>query len=495
MKKLIIGILFCLFANTIVFSQEMAGLVHSNHAGTDVLFFNPAGMHHQKDWLSIHILTADVFFSTDYLYLAKEDFKFMDLISGNLNIPYHNTGYSEGQRPFYIYDRKYDTRFDLGLKMQGPSAMYIKNDHAFGLFTGARSILHMRNISPELGNVIYNGFGYDPQHEETYGLENFNMSSLTWGEIGISYAYQWNQLLFSNWSFGISIKRLFGIGGFYIHANSSDYNVLNDTTLDLYSLEADLAYAMPADYNTDAFPSGSLINGKGWGFDLGVEYKELLNRQGKALSTKACAQKHYDYKYRVGLSLMDFGWIKFDNNAQLHNYSNTEYTWNRIDTTDYNGWNSLVNEVNNRFYGTEGTSLKATKFNMWLPSSLNLNVDYNFENNIYLDASLVYNLPFSGNFMRKPSILSLSPRYERKNFEVSMPLSLYQWRYPRVGLAFRFYYLTIGSDYFTSLLGVHDFNGMDLYFSLKFNLNKGSCTKRNKINPCGDALNKFPWSK
>lgn len=473
----------------------MAGLVHSNYAGTDVLFSNPAGLHHQKDWLSIHLLTADAFFSNDYMYLAKEDFKFMDIFSGNLNIPLHPTGYSEGERPFYIYDRSANTRFDIDLKIQGPSAMYIKKQHAFALFTAARSILHMRNISPELGRLGYYGFGYEPQHDELYKIKNFNNTFITWGEVGLSYAYQWNRLLFDNWNFGISIRRLFGVGGTYLHVNNSDYNVINDSTLDLQSLDANLGFSLPSDYDTDNFPTAPYINGNGWAFDLGVEYQVLLDRQSKEGATKACGQRHYDYKYRIGVSLMDFGWIKFKNNAQLHEYSNTEYYWHRIDTTDYQNWNQLMREVSYRFYGDPNASLEDTKFTMWLPTSLNIQADYNFENGIYVNGSFVYNFPFNGSFVRKPSILSLTPRYEKQSIEVSMPLSLYQWKYPRVGLALRLYFLTIGSDYFTSLMGWHDFNGMDLYFSIKVNIRKGSCEKRNKINPCGDALNKFPWSK
>lgn len=495
MQRFIIIILFCCLLFKGLQAQEMAGLVHSNHAGTDVLFFNPAGMHHQKDWLSIHLVTADVFLSNDYMYLKKSDFKFFDLLTGNINIPSHKTGYSKGEVPFYIYDRKYNTRLDMNIKVQGPSAMFIKNQHAFGVFTGFRTYVNSRNITPELGRTIYYGFGYDPQQEQVYNLQNFHTSVLGFGEVGLSYAYQWNRLLFSNWNFGISVKKLFGLGGSYLQVEESNYNVLNDTTLDILSLDANLGFSFPMDYNSNDFPSGPWISGNGWGFDLGVEYQQLLDRQSKDRSRRACGQRHYDYKYRIGISIMDIGWISFKSNAQLHQYANTQYTWENIDTTQVESVNQIIQEISTRFYGDPNASLQNTRFKMWLPTSINISGDYNFENDIYLNASLVYNPPLNGSFMRKPDVLSITPRYEKRNVELSVPVSLYQWKYPRVGLAFRFYYLTVGSDYFTSLLGMHDFNGMDLYFSIKVNLNKGSCERRNKINPCGDALNKFPWSK
>lgn len=491
MHKIIIGILFSFLFATIVKGQEMAGLVHSNHAGTDVLFFNPAGMHHQKDWLSVHIVTADIFFSNNYAYLDKNEFSL-----GSFNMPMHPTGYSDGERPFYIYDKGIDTRMDMHIKFQGPSIMYINNQHAFGIFSAGRAMFQFKNLTPDLGNLIYYGFDYDPQHTEDYTIDNFKGSMISWGEVGLSYAYQWNERAFSNWNFGMSIRKLYGVGGAYLHIDNADYNLIDSKTLQLSSLQASMGFSMPVDFNTDEYPINPLINGQGWGFDIGIEFQELIKRQGKFMEEKSCGQEYNDYKYRWGISIMDIGRIKFDNNAQLHQYGDTEYTWERIDSTRYESWNQLVQEVSNRFYNDPNASFAATSFNMWLPTSLNLSFDYNFENGLYLNSSLVVSAPFiQGNYIQKPSILSVTPRYELHNLEVSLPLSLYEWKYPRVGLALRIYYFTVGSDYFTSLLGIHDFNGTDIYFSVKINIQKGSCTKRRRIGPCGDVSKNFPWSK
>ncbi len=478
----------------ITFSQEMAGLVHSNHAGTNVLFFNPAGMHHQKDYLSINLITADIFFSNNYFFLDKNEFTVPSLLSGNMDLVMHPTGYSQGERPYYLYDKAIDTRLDFDIKIQGPSAMFIYKSHAVALFSAAKSIMTMRNISPDIGNLMYYGFGYTPQHLQKYSVQNFNMSTLAWGEIGLSYAYQWNSRSFSNWNFGISLKYLLGVVGSYFHADDIEYTLIDDTTLDLDKMEADLGFSMPADYETNDFPAGSFLNGKGFAVDLGIEYQELLDRQAKS-NARACAQPYYPYKYRFGISLIDVGYINFKNNAQLHSFTNTDYTWYRIDTANYESLNSLLQESSLRLYGSPTATYKANAFKMWLPTSINIDGDYNFENDIYLNASAVIALPFNRNFIQKPSVVSITPRYEHRNFEFSVPFSLYQWQYPRVGVALRLYYFTIGSDYFTSLLGVHDFNGMDLYFSLKFKFGKGSCERRNKINPCGDSKYNFPWSK
>ncbi|MCK5774666.1 MAG: hypothetical protein KAH25_00735 [Bacteroidales bacterium] len=472
-------------------AQEMSGQVHSNHAGTNVLFFNPAGMHHQKNWLSINIFTMDMFFSNNYAYIPKEDFSFT-----NLDFPMHKTDYSFGERPFYIYDKGHKTRADLHLKLQGPSVMYIYNQHAFAITSGARAITTMKNLSQDLGRLIYHGFHYSPQYEDDFPIENFRGSVLNWGEIGFSYAYQHNTRSFGNWNFGMSIRKLYSAGGGYLYVDNTGYNLHNDSTLEFKPLNAEMAFSGPMDYHTNELIPGLAVYGKGWGFDVGIEYQELIKRQGKHLQEKVCGQSYNNYKYRWGISITDIGYITFANNAQLHQYIDVNYLWENIDTVKYDNLNDAVHDISNRFYGDPQASLKDTKFKIWLPTSINASFDYNFENDFYLNSSIVFSAPLMmSNYIEKPAIFSITPRYEKQNIEASLSLNLYQWQYPRVGASLRLYYFTIGSDYLTSLLGVHDFNGMDLYFSFKINIGKGSCTKRNTINPCGDDGKYFPWSK
>jgi len=490
-KRVLIGVVLYLFVNQLVNAQEMSGLVHSNHAGTNVLFFNPAGMHHQKEWLSVNIFTADVFFSNNYAYIPKEDFSFF-----NMDVPMHQTGYGVSERPFYIYDKGINTRADVHLKLQGPSVMYIYNQHAFAISSGARFMTSFKNLTPDLGRLLYHGFDYNPQHNHDYQVNDFRGTAISWGEMAFSYAYQINNKSFSNLSLGISIRNLYGVGGGYVYTNNTVYNLHNDTTLEFKPLNTEVGFSMPLDYNTNELIPEFKAYGKGWGFDVGVEYKALLKRQGKYVDELACRQKYVDYKYRWGISITDIGYITLSNNAQYHQYANINYLWEKTDTSHYENINQIIHNISYRFYNDPHASLKATTFKLWLPTSINASFDYNFENNFYANASIVFSAPLMmSNYIKKPAILSLTPRYERRNFEASLAASLYEWRYPRLGLSLRFYFFTIGSDYLTSLMNVHDFNGMDLYFSFKINLEKGSCNRRGTIKPCGDTGMKYPWFK
>jgi len=79
--------------------------------------------------------------------------------------------------------------------------------------------------------------------------------------------------------------------------------------------------------------------------------------------------------------------------------------------------------------------------------------------------------------LRRPAQISLVPRYETKYLEFSLPIQLYEYRYPRIGFAARFAFLTIGTERIGTYLGLADLNGLDIYFSIKLNIAKGSCRK------------------
>jgi hypothetical protein len=86
------------------------------------------------------------------------------------------------------------------------------------------------------------------------------------------------------------------------------------------------------------------------------------------------------------------------------------------------------------------------------------------------------------------SLLAVTPRYENKWFEASLPISLYDYRSPQVGLAFRFYSITIGSDNLLPFIIPMDIYSANIYASVKITLfknplcGKGRARKKSKKN-------------
>jgi hypothetical protein len=122
-----------------------------------------------------------------------------------------------------------------------------------------------------------------------------------------------------------------------------------------------------------------------------------------------------------------------------------------------------------------------------LPMAVSLQFDYRVKrvDNIYIAAVWVQPIRFNRNTLRRSAHISIIPRYELKNLEFNVPIMLYDYQYPRIGLSARMSFLTIGTERLGTYLGFADLNGMDLYFSIKFNIGKGTC----KIKAPVECLN------
>lgn len=510
MKKYLSIVVLILF-NLNVFAQgEMFGSSSSNYAGVNSVLLNPSAMHNQNVWLSFNSLSGNMFLHTDYMYISKDDFQFGDLVKEWINyskgepfdyeIPMHETGYGVEVRPFYSFDSKKNTSLDQSIRIQGPSVMLAYNQHAFALTSSARWQSNIRNINPDLANLMAYGFPYFEPFEDMdeFQVDDFNAVTMAWSEIGFSYAYQMNKQSFGGWSFGVSIKRLLGAGGAYLDVDHSTYSLVNNNEVDVTDQQAEIGFSAPYDYDTNEFIDFNLLNGRGWAFDLGFTYQSLLKRSSKFKADKFCEQPIIDYKYRIGVALLDIGSISFDQNAQTHNFN----TYSGGDGLgNFNGVvlydvNHVLRTMSEHFYQDTTASLVDNSMRIALPMALSTQFDYNTEiDHLYLNVSLIYGIPIQGGALRRPSQLTIAPRYETNFVEFSVPLSFYQFQYPHLGVFARVGPVGIGSDWFSTLLGNQDFNGMDFYFSVKFQLKKDNCrTKKSIRDACGDKSGRFHWA-
>jgi hypothetical protein len=83
-------------------------------------------------------------------------------------------------------------------------------------------------------------------------------------------------------------------------------------------------------------------------------------------------------------------------------------------------------------------------------------------------------------YIYRPSVLAFTPRFESNAFDFMLPVSLYNYRTPRIGVALRLYNFTVGTEKVLGFFNVTDFTGLDFYFSVKLFLFKGNCRKPGK---------------
>ena len=138
----------------------------------------------------------------------------------------------------------------------------------------------------------------------------------------------------------------------------------------------------------------------------------------------------------------------------------------------------LSQELSNRYFGNPAASLTDTTFSIGLPTALSIQTDYHYYKNLYFGGLLMLPLKIAKHQLRRPALLAFIPRYESSNFEVSMPVSFYDFYEMRFGFSVRYAFLTIGTDKLGTFVGLSNFDGFDLYFMMKFNFGKGRCANK-----------------
>jgi len=227
-----------------------------------------------------------------------------------------------------------------------------------------------------------------------------------------------------------------------------------------------------------------LIKGGGFGIDLGFTFQNKTLSYQRRKVGQLCRQRYIDYIYKIGVSVIDIGSVNFSTDAQLHNFNDVSQYWINIDTLNYYNINELTHKLSNVFYGDPNASLTDTRIKMFLPTAISIQGDYKVYKQWYAGGVFIQPLQLGKSFIRRPAQIALVPRYESPNFEFSIPLSLYDYKYPRLGASARYHYLTIGTEDLIGMLGLKDFTGLDFYVAIKINFLRGKCNRYNRNLPC-----------
>ncbi len=487
--------LFQLILATGVYAQEMLGTALGNYAGVNSIQLNPSALHNSKSYLDIQLVGADLFLENNYLYMPKEDYRFSNFFKAGYEWPTHAEDYGTEERIFYHYTNNRRKNVFINERVNGPGAMLVWGKHAFALSTGFRTVSSFHNIPYEIANFTYLGLNYRTQHNINYQDNRpFSGATMSWAEIGLSYAYTIYARQYDRISAGITVKRLMGLGGFAAKVRQIDYTVIDDSTVSIKNLDADLGIALPVNYDNMEQNLDPLFKGGGFGFDVGVTYQRLARYHQEAYFSSLCAQPYEDYIYRIGIALIDIGGIRFKNNAVEMKIDNRSSYWDNLSNFQFRDISQLLDTLSYQFYGDTTSAYTGDKFTLWLPSALSVQFDYHLRKNIYINTSFIYGFNLSKYSLSRPAQLSVTPRFENRWFEANLPVSLYDWSKLRIGLSLRFYFLTIGTEKIAGFLHVSDFTGLDLYVALKFSLDKGSCRSKGPKG-CGNGEYKKTGSK
>ena len=438
-------------------AQYNFGIGNSNYSGIQGARINPATAAGSPLQWEINGLSVGVLYDNTFVYTPKgavPAFGFKSLIEGIIHNHHFVTNYTPADP-----DKRYN--LTLSTEILGPSFRMNIGDHqSIGVSIAARAYANIRDLP---GTTGQNAFAYLEQHDlwnKPLTDHSSRLNGMGWLEYGINYAAVLYDDGSDQWKAGISLNYLQGVVAAYVKNTNLNYTI-GDTT-HIFFTNSSVDYGR-TDY--DSYRKiggyGDLNHGHGFGANAGIVYVHAND-----------TRRPEDYVYRLGLSIMDIGSINFNRNTAAYHLQTTN--------GDFANWheNALMTNLavdktlSAVFYqGDSSRSLAANHFKMALPTALSIQADYQLRENFYLNATIVKGLGHGDQQgVVQPDLYAITPRYESRWWDVSIPFSLLyygQWR-ARVGLAVRAGYLFFGGDAPTSLLLLNNMRGVDFYAGVRF---------------------------
>ena len=356
------------------------------------------------------------------------------------------------------------------IRINGPSALVKLGSHSFGLLSEVNFYADLKGIPKPLADAFYEDLrrGHKLRRQDSNFLNNgqqihLNIKQQGWAAIGFHYAYLWKFKRRKMISAGITYKLLHGMGGSQIQVDAGNIEEQPDRSIRISSPGFEIKTLMPRK---------NLFYPKGFGgIDLGVQFLNKKSETGKHNNSKYI---HPEYMYRIGLSLLDIGRLVYTRTITTFLKSESEamkmpsieevLTWSPDKIKD----ELTKNFANLRDVEPQTVYGKTTRIG--LPTRLVLHGDMQVTKMFYLDFLLQQNLRrVSSRHIHTLSFLSVTPRFEKRNWTVGFPISLdNNYRQFRMGFYARWMYLYFGSRHIAAVVHPNGKQGADLFIGIQF---------------------------
>jgi hypothetical protein len=470
MKKMVFFLL-CFCGCLGLAAQQNLGIRNSNYSGIQGALLNPSSIADSKLKWDVNVFSVGEVFDNNYLYAPKSYLRFFGIkriIEGSIHENLFATHFNR-QDPNKLYNITFST------ELLGPSFFIkIAKKHAIGLTISGRAYVNIKDISGNFAQNAYDYFLRQNLWNTTFHDNTARLNSMGWLEYGLRYATVVYSKGRDELKAGISLNYLQGIAAAYFKNTHIAYKIVDTTHIIFTNSSVDYGRTNIDTYkNADSYHD--LNHGHGFGADIGFTYvhrRDPASNSAEPACKKNCGTEKSNYVYRLGISLLDIGSIKFNRNAATYHLQTDSGDFSNWHQAKFTGNNQVDQTLSAVFYHGDSTrSFTSDHFNMALPSAISIQADWNVYQNFYANATIIKGFGHGNKpGVIRPDVYSLTPRYETKWGEVSVPLSLLyydRWQ-PRIGLAVRAGYFFIGGDAPGSLLKLNDLNGVDFYAGIHF---------------------------
>lgn len=374
-----------------------------------------------------------------------------------------------------IDDRQKFLHSNLGLG--GLSAMIsLPNQKAIGFQYQIRGHASGNDISPDFISQV-NRFTDRRFLNSIAQDQKGDLAAALWQELSFTYAAVVADDGYNRWKVGITAKMINTYGSIFAHLKDLDY-AINGTGLGLFTnLEMDYGYSANLD-PFEEFDGNQPLSGlppknkADRALDIGVVFERRASRPSKKSASGTRMEPDVDYEFRVSASITDLGTMEF---AQGH--ASTRLLGLQPGLGLDINFDSLLSGVSSFRELTDSVSTFAVteqitgRYTVTLPTALNLNYDYNFGNDWYVNANAVVDMTslipadYRLNYLHN---ITITPRWEQSRKAVYVPIYVNQIGNVHLGAAARFGMLTLGTQNLGALFASKK-DSFGFFFSLNLN--------------------------
>jgi hypothetical protein len=334
-------------------------------------------------------------------------------------------------------------------------------------------------------------FGMNENNPELDG----SFSSSSWAEGFITYSQTLRDDDFGRLNGGITLKTTRGLSGAFAQLGNVTFDeTINspDTFYTLKSAGARYGYS----YNYDGWQSSNtttrnlknfIANSRGgFSVDLGFEY--LIKPEG--VTTFYEPENYYDYDWKIGVSLLDWGYnqFKYGNKSTSVSGPANNITGDVLNekfdsVTDFNSFNDSLATVVTGYKTLNG------KFKVQNPTRLVVNIDHALQNDFYINGEVSMNMHHSiigsSRFhTQELSLVTVTPRWETKRWGIYLPIQYNIEGNFWIGGAFKAGPLLIGIHNWASVFSKNKIQNGGGYIALVIKSPTNTKAKKDKKLDC-----------
>ncbi|MEP7259459.1 MAG: DUF5723 family protein [Flavitalea sp.] len=447
-------------------AQDFPGYRTGNYTGVNGVFYNPANIADSRYNFDINLISFNSLIGNN-----QASFKLKNLSQSFQGDSLRNQIFGKNAGP---------SSGMLSLDIHGPSFMFNINDKtSIAITTRARAFANVTDCDGKLADKISSDFNNDPELPYTLASsQNMRVAVNAWSEYGVSVA---RVIVGDGPHFlkaGITLKYLAGAGNGYI--NIDHFNGTIDK--DLLQQDAYLSNTSGrigvgfGGINIDDFSASDLTKMKssGFGSDIGFVYEfrpDCIDKNPDP-DKKSCRNPS-DYKFKLGLSILDIGKIKYKKDAARSgaydiDINNGERLYlSQLADEGLDNYNEFFSS-RPQYFTPVGAS--DGSYSVSLPTTLQLEADYNIHGGFFLSlaSQIAINADKTKGYNSQSySGVALTPRYESRIFGFYLPVQYNELTKLNAGISLRFGPVFIGSGSVLTAL-MSESKQADIHFGLRF---------------------------